>query len=190
MTKIHVRLALGSLVLIGSSIVGTAAASASSRAVSESTGVTCTAPETGSKGPAGPIGATGATGPERRMSTTTRPTTRAPMAEPMSTCMGTTVRRGCYRVNLSARGPAPADGGGADRLLGDTLGGMCRKVTCRQCGKAGWAGCGAHVEQVLRGVPLADRCSCGSGDSSSTRPAPTAGAGAPKRGLLSRLRGQ
>lgn len=35
---------------------------------------------------------------------------------------------------------------------------MCRAVTCRTCGKATWAGCGAHVEQVLRGVPLAQRC--------------------------------
>jgi hypothetical protein len=35
---------------------------------------------------------------------------------------------------------------------------MCRKVTCKRCGKASWAGCGAHVEQVLRGVPIADRC--------------------------------
>jgi hypothetical protein len=35
---------------------------------------------------------------------------------------------------------------------------MCRKVTCKVCGKATWAGCGAHVEQVLGGVPVDERC--------------------------------
>jgi hypothetical protein len=37
---------------------------------------------------------------------------------------------------------------------------MCRKVTCKKCGKPSWAGCGAHVEQVLGSVPKADRCRC------------------------------
>jgi hypothetical protein len=35
---------------------------------------------------------------------------------------------------------------------------MCRAVTCRKCGKTTWAGCGMHVDQVLRGVPAAQRC--------------------------------
>ena len=35
---------------------------------------------------------------------------------------------------------------------------MCRAVKCRQCGKTTWAGCGQHVESVMRGVPRADRC--------------------------------
>ncbi|ANP72340.1 hypothetical protein [Cryobacterium arcticum] len=35
---------------------------------------------------------------------------------------------------------------------------MCRAVTCRTCGKTTWAGCGQHVDQVMRGVPRADRC--------------------------------
>jgi len=35
---------------------------------------------------------------------------------------------------------------------------MCRAVTCRKCGKTTWAGCGQHVDSVLRGVPAADRC--------------------------------
>ena len=35
---------------------------------------------------------------------------------------------------------------------------MCRPTTCRQCGKASWAGCGMHVEQVLAGVPRSERC--------------------------------
>jgi hypothetical protein len=38
---------------------------------------------------------------------------------------------------------------------------MCRKVTCRKCGKPSWKGCGAHVEQVLGNVPAAERCHCG-----------------------------
>ena len=38
----------------------------------------------------------------------------------------------------------------------DTLGGMCRRVQCPKCKKASWAGCGAHVEQVLAGVPAAE----------------------------------
>ena len=37
---------------------------------------------------------------------------------------------------------------------------MCRAVTCRTCKKPSWAGCGAHVEQVLAHVPEADRCHC------------------------------
>ena len=35
---------------------------------------------------------------------------------------------------------------------------MCQQVTCRQCGKVTWAGCGQHVDQVMRGVPQAKRC--------------------------------
>jgi hypothetical protein len=35
---------------------------------------------------------------------------------------------------------------------------MCRAVTCRACGKTTWAGCGQHVDQVMRSVPVADRC--------------------------------
>ncbi|MDA8297610.1 MAG: hypothetical protein M0004_13680 [Actinomycetota bacterium] len=37
---------------------------------------------------------------------------------------------------------------------------MCRAVTCRRCGQKTWAGCGAHVEQVLAGVPRSERCQC------------------------------
>lgn len=35
---------------------------------------------------------------------------------------------------------------------------MCRRVTCRKCGKATWAGCGMHVQQVMAGILRADRC--------------------------------
>ncbi|SED88236.1 hypothetical protein SAMN04490357_6177 [Streptomyces misionensis] len=37
---------------------------------------------------------------------------------------------------------------------------MCRRVTCPKCGKATYAGCGNHVDQVLAGVPAARRCDC------------------------------
>lgn len=35
---------------------------------------------------------------------------------------------------------------------------MCRAVNCKVCGKTTWAGCGQHVDQVLAGVPRAQRC--------------------------------
>ncbi len=35
---------------------------------------------------------------------------------------------------------------------------VCRAVTCKKCGKTTWAGCGQHVDSVMRGVPRADRC--------------------------------
>jgi hypothetical protein len=37
---------------------------------------------------------------------------------------------------------------------------MCRRVTCDGCGKPTYAGCGAHVEQVLGDVPEERRCHC------------------------------
>ena len=37
---------------------------------------------------------------------------------------------------------------------------MCRRVECRKCGRPTFAGCGAHVEQVLGDVPRAQRCRC------------------------------
>jgi len=37
---------------------------------------------------------------------------------------------------------------------------MCHRVTCNRCGKPTWAGCGAHVEKALQGVPPAERCTC------------------------------
>ena len=36
---------------------------------------------------------------------------------------------------------------------------MCRAVNCRTCGKTTWAGCGQHVDQVMKGVPNSQRCS-------------------------------
>jgi len=37
---------------------------------------------------------------------------------------------------------------------------MCRRVECRHCGRPTFAGCGAHVEQVLGDVPREQRCRC------------------------------
>jgi hypothetical protein len=37
---------------------------------------------------------------------------------------------------------------------------MCRRVACGKCGRPTFAGCGAHVEQVLGDVPAAQRCRC------------------------------
>ena len=51
---------------------------------------------------------------------------------------------------------------------------MCRATTCRTCGKTTWAGCGQHVDQVMRGVPAAQRCP--GHDTDTPRPPRTAGA--------------
>ena len=37
---------------------------------------------------------------------------------------------------------------------------MCRAVKCRSCNKTTWAGCGSHVDDVMRHIPKAERCSC------------------------------
>jgi hypothetical protein len=37
---------------------------------------------------------------------------------------------------------------------------MCRAVICEKCKKTTWAGCGAHVDQVMQGVPKDKRCVC------------------------------
>lgn len=44
---------------------------------------------------------------------------------------------------------------------------MCRRIECPRCGRPGFAGCGAHVEQVLGDVRPQDRCACGSARASS-----------------------
>lgn len=36
---------------------------------------------------------------------------------------------------------------------------MCYPVQCRSCGKTTWSGCGMHVDDVMRNVPAAQRCS-------------------------------
>jgi len=37
---------------------------------------------------------------------------------------------------------------------------MCRRVACPHCHRPTFAGCGAHVEQVLGDVPKEERCHC------------------------------
>ena len=49
-----------------------------------------------------------------------------------------------------------------------TVWGMCRAVTCKQCKKPTWAGCGAHVEQVLGHIPQSERCQCKSQSAQAT----------------------
>ena len=34
---------------------------------------------------------------------------------------------------------------------------MCRAVACKKCQKTTRAGCGQHVDQVMRGVPASQR---------------------------------
>jgi hypothetical protein len=61
---------------------------------------------------------------------------------------------------------------------------MCRRVECAKCGRPTFAGCGAHVEQVLGDVPPAARCQCR--DEPTKTPGPASGAGPRSwlRGLL------
>jgi hypothetical protein len=41
---------------------------------------------------------------------------------------------------------------------------MCMRVSCQDCGKPTYAGCGRHVDQVLGDVPVRERCQCRDGD--------------------------
>ena len=47
---------------------------------------------------------------------------------------------------------------------------MCQRVECRKCGRPTYAGCGAHVEQVLGNVPKAERCRCREEKGKSAKP--------------------
>lgn len=53
---------------------------------------------------------------------------------------------------------------------------MCTRASCSKCGKVTWAGCGAHVDAVMRGVAESDRCLC-----AVNAKAPQAAAAEPKR---------
>jgi len=44
---------------------------------------------------------------------------------------------------------------------------MCSPATCRKCQKTTYSGCGNHVDQVMRGVPKADRCQGHQGEPST-----------------------
>lgn len=37
---------------------------------------------------------------------------------------------------------------------------MCRPTRCKSCAKTTWAGCGQHIDQVMRSVPESNRCRC------------------------------
>jgi hypothetical protein len=37
---------------------------------------------------------------------------------------------------------------------------MCQKVICPVCKKYTWSGCGKHIEQAQKDVPLNQRCTC------------------------------
>jgi len=63
---------------------------------------------------------------------------------------------------------------------------MCRRVDCPKCGRPTFAGCGAHVEQVLGDVPPSQRCRCREEDAKSTAEKTGGGLGARLRGLLGR----
>ena len=54
---------------------------------------------------------------------------------------------------------------------------MCRAVTCKECGKTTWAGCGQHIDSVMRNVPKAQQCP------GHTAPTTTT----PRRRFLSRI---
>lgn len=51
---------------------------------------------------------------------------------------------------------------------------MCRRIECPKCHRPTFAGCGAHVEQVLGDVPKAERCHCRE-QTAKTEPKPTGG---------------
>lgn len=47
---------------------------------------------------------------------------------------------------------------------------MCRAVKCRSCNKTTWAGCGSHVDDVMRHIPKSERCYCDRNAPKTTAP--------------------
>ncbi|MCX6437120.1 MAG: hypothetical protein NTZ06_00475 [Actinobacteria bacterium] len=37
-------------------------------------------------------------------------------------------------------------------------------MTCKQCGKATWSGCGEHIEEALHGIAQSEHCPGHAGD--------------------------
>ncbi|OZF25614.1 hypothetical protein CH296_27770 [Rhodococcus sp. 14-2496-1d] len=37
---------------------------------------------------------------------------------------------------------------------------MCHPVACPTCSKTTWAGCGRHIDSVMKNVPKPQQCSC------------------------------
>jgi hypothetical protein len=66
---------------------------------------------------------------------------------------------------------------------------MCRVIQCGTCHKPTWAGCGAHVEQVLGHVPKLARCACRDASSRTKPAASTSPAGAGVAGAIRRIFG-
>ena len=65
---------------------------------------------------------------------------------------------GSYRgAANTARIPLPTTLATATHTKGHT---MCARVTCENCSKPTWAGCGEHIEDALQGVAVPDRCAC------------------------------
>jgi len=48
---------------------------------------------------------------------------------------------------------------------------MCKKVVCETCKKTTWAGCGQHVDAVMKDVPPEERCTCKDGKKDAKPPA-------------------
>jgi hypothetical protein len=64
---------------------------------------------------------------------------------------------------------------------------MCQAVKCNTCGKTTWAGCGNHVDQVMKNVPASDRCTC---DQKASVGAGAGGSASTGSGWLGRLFGR
>ena len=41
---------------------------------------------------------------------------------------------------------------------------MCFAVQCETCNKTTWQGCGKHVDDVMKKVPVEERCTCPRGN--------------------------
>jgi hypothetical protein len=46
---------------------------------------------------------------------------------------------------------------------------MCRQKKCKNCNKITWAGCGNHVDAVMKGVADKDKCKCSSEKPSNSK---------------------
>lgn len=67
---------------------------------------------------------------------------------------------------------------------------MCRAVKCRKCGKTTWAGCGMHVDQVMSGVPRADRCPGHQNEKPAPKQSKKQGQAGAKQGVFAKLFGR
>lgn len=61
---------------------------------------------------------------------------------------------------------------------------MCRRIDCAKCGRPSYAGCGMHVEQVLKDVPPDARCRCREEEAKAPKAAPPTGGRSWLRDLL------